>query len=274
MPLYTPRWGATPVVALVPHLFGGTAFQELAAAARRRGLARRSADSRASYRGVPFEAISESTADDLVERGIPRDRIRVIYPRHRHAALHARAELRGRRRRCSPISAGSSGTRASTLSFARSPRWPLPDATLEIAGAGDYRPGSSGSPHRLTSATRARFLGRISEEDKLALAPASVGARVRVAEGRLGHHESRGGGLRHAGRRLELARNPGVGARRRDGLPGAARRRRPRWPRRCGASPASPALVERSARRRDVRRGVHLGTRRRSRPRRIWPPSS
>jgi Glycosyltransferase Family 4 len=30
VPLFTPRWGGPPVVALVPHLFGGTAFQELA----------------------------------------------------------------------------------------------------------------------------------------------------------------------------------------------------------------------------------------------------
>ena len=30
IPLGTTRWGGPPVVALVPHLFGGTAFQELA----------------------------------------------------------------------------------------------------------------------------------------------------------------------------------------------------------------------------------------------------
>ena len=31
IPLGTTRWGGPPVVVLVPHLFGGTAFQELAA---------------------------------------------------------------------------------------------------------------------------------------------------------------------------------------------------------------------------------------------------
>ncbi|MDQ8163357.1 MAG: glycosyltransferase, partial [Gemmatimonadota bacterium] len=31
VPVFTPWWQAPPVVALVPHLFGGTAFQELAA---------------------------------------------------------------------------------------------------------------------------------------------------------------------------------------------------------------------------------------------------
>src|SRR5215218_4103847 len=79
VPLYTPRWGGPPVVALVPHLFGGTAFQELApplAAAvwlAERPLGR-------IYRGVPFEAISSSTAADLAERGIPSTAVEVIYP--------------------------------------------------------------------------------------------------------------------------------------------------------------------------------------------------
>src|SRR5690606_38635257 len=79
VPLATPRWGVRTTVALVPHLFGSTVFQEaplpLAAAVRlaERPLAR-------LYRGVPFQAISESTADDLVARGIQRERVRVIYP--------------------------------------------------------------------------------------------------------------------------------------------------------------------------------------------------
>ena len=79
VPLYTPLWGAPRTVALVPHLFGATAFDELpvpvAAAVwlAERPLGR-------VYRAVPFQAISESTRDDLVSRGIPRDSVRVIYP--------------------------------------------------------------------------------------------------------------------------------------------------------------------------------------------------
>ena len=80
IPLYTTRWaGRHRVVALVPHLFGATAFQEfpapLAAAVwtAERPLGR-------LYAHVPFQAISESTADDLAARGIPRPSIAVIYP--------------------------------------------------------------------------------------------------------------------------------------------------------------------------------------------------
>ncbi len=83
IPLSSPRWVEAPVVALVPHLFGATAFREasppLAAAVwlAERPLAR-------VYRGVPFQAISESTADDLAARGIPRPSIQVIYPGIEH----------------------------------------------------------------------------------------------------------------------------------------------------------------------------------------------
>src|SRR4051812_46055073 len=79
VPLYTPRWVKAPVVALVPHLFGGTAFQELAAPlAAAVWLAERPLGR--TYRGIPFEAISMSTADDLADRGIPRGSVEVIYP--------------------------------------------------------------------------------------------------------------------------------------------------------------------------------------------------
>ncbi|MFP5354884.1 MAG: glycosyltransferase family 4 protein, partial [Gemmatimonadota bacterium] len=68
VPLFTPRWGRTPVVSVVPHLFGGTAFQEFPAPlAALVWLAERPIPR--AYRRVPFEVISRSTADDLVARG-------------------------------------------------------------------------------------------------------------------------------------------------------------------------------------------------------------
>jgi len=91
LPLYTPRWSGVPVVALVPHLFGGTAFQQeswpVAAAvwAAERLLPR-------MYRGIPFQAISRSTADDLVERGIERERIQVIFPGLDHGVFRPAPE--------------------------------------------------------------------------------------------------------------------------------------------------------------------------------------
>lgn len=77
VPLFAPRWIDRPVVLLVHHLFGRTAFEEatppVAAATwlLERPLARQ-------YRGLPVEAVSHSTAEDLVARGMERDRITVI----------------------------------------------------------------------------------------------------------------------------------------------------------------------------------------------------
>jgi glycosyltransferase involved in cell wall biosynthesis len=79
VPVYSPAWCRPPVVLLVHHLFGTTAFREapapLAAMTwlQERPLA-------AVYRDTPVQAISRSTADDLVSRGFDRRRIQVIYP--------------------------------------------------------------------------------------------------------------------------------------------------------------------------------------------------
>jgi glycosyltransferase involved in cell wall biosynthesis len=79
VPTFAPAWARRPVLLIVHHLFGASAFQEaglpVAAATwlLERPLSR-------VYRGVPVQAISRSTADDLVERGLRRDDIRVIHP--------------------------------------------------------------------------------------------------------------------------------------------------------------------------------------------------
>ena len=77
VPLFTPRWSDVPVVLLVHHLFGLTAFQEanpimaLATWLLERPIPR-------VFRDVTTVAISESTQDDLVRRGLDRADIQVI----------------------------------------------------------------------------------------------------------------------------------------------------------------------------------------------------
>jgi glycosyltransferase involved in cell wall biosynthesis len=79
VPTFSPLWAGRPVVLLVHHLFGATAFREasfpLAAAT---WLLERPIGP--VYRGVPAQAISRSTADDLVARGLRASDVRVIYP--------------------------------------------------------------------------------------------------------------------------------------------------------------------------------------------------
>lgn len=167
-PLYTPLWGMrAPIVACVPHLFGATVFQELvwplAAAvwASEQPL-------RLAYRRVAFEAISASTADDLVARGIARDHVRVIHPgvsaTHFVPAPSRRAPQPtfayiGRLKRYK-------GVELVIRAFGQLAR---SDAVLEIAGAGDDRPRLEALTKSLDLSGRVRFLGFVTEAEKLAL---------------------------------------------------------------------------------------------------------
>lgn len=166
-PLYTTRWGGPRVVAVVPHLFGGAAFHELdPVTATAVWLAERPIPW--LYRGVPFQAISESTGDDLVARGIPRERVVVIppgvdcvhyAPAPAERAPHPTFSYIGRLKRYK-------GVHLVIRAFARLAR---ADAVLEIAGAGDHRPALERLVRSLDLGARVRFLGFVSEAEKVAL---------------------------------------------------------------------------------------------------------
>jgi glycosyltransferase involved in cell wall biosynthesis len=167
IPLYTPLWGVPKLVALVHHLFGGTVFREaplpLAAAV---WLSEQPLG--AIYRRIPFEAVSVSTADDLAARGIPRGSIRVIYNGVDSARLTPDPAERspgplfiylGRLKKYKRVDVVIRAFAALNV----------PDATLEIAGTGDYRAGLEGLVKSLDLSRRIKFLGFIPEEDKLHL---------------------------------------------------------------------------------------------------------
>lgn len=78
IPLFTPYWVRRPLLLLVHHLFGATAFREASAPfAAATWLFERPIP--LVYRGLPAEAVSESSRDDLVARGLRREDIRVIH---------------------------------------------------------------------------------------------------------------------------------------------------------------------------------------------------
>lgn len=168
VPLYTTRWGGVPKhVALVPHLFGVTAFQQLTAPlAAAVWLAERPLGR--FYRHVPFQAISASTAEDLATRGIPRENVEVIYPGIDTTAFNPQPSARSPQ----PLFAylgrlkKYKGVHLVIRAFAALHH---PDARLEIAGAGDYAPALASLARSLDLGDRVRFLGRISEGEKLSL---------------------------------------------------------------------------------------------------------
>lgn len=166
-PLYTPLWKPERLVTLVHHLFGATAFREASAAlATGVWLAERPIGK--IYRGVPFQAVSESTARDLVLRGVPRSQIRVIYngvdtealtPDYSLRSLDPRFVYIGRLKRYK-------GVDILIRALAE-----LDDrrATLEIAGTGDYGPTLEKLVSDLGLQQRVRFLGFVPEQNKATL---------------------------------------------------------------------------------------------------------
>ena len=172
VPLFTPTWRGTSDrrvkhVALVPHLFGGTAFQELSAPlASAVWLSERPLPW--VYRDKPFQAISESTRDDLVSRGVPRNNIRVIFPgidaEHYTPDESERAQKPlfsyvGRLKKYK-------GVDLVLRAFAACK---IPDANLVIAGAGEFRNELERMASSLGVAENVKFPGRISEDEKVSL---------------------------------------------------------------------------------------------------------
>lgn len=170
LPLFLALGTDLPFCAVVPHLFGETAFDEapwpMAATVwlAERPLA-------AAYRRAGFHAISESTRDDLVARGVRKEQVRVIHPgvdstRFTPSVEECRSVTPsflyvGRLKRYKGIELA-----IRALSLARQSR---PDLRLEVAGIGDHRNQLQGLVNRLGLEEAVTFHGFVSEAEKISL---------------------------------------------------------------------------------------------------------
>jgi glycosyltransferase involved in cell wall biosynthesis len=170
LPLFLALGTSVPFCAIVPHLFGETAFHEaswpIAATvwAAERPLPW-------AYRRAGFHAISESTRDDLIARGVPAAQVCVIHPgvdsrRFTPGPMGRRSTLPsflyvGRLKRYK-----GTGLAIEALALARRQR---PDLRLEIAGIGDYRAELERQVRRLELEKAITFHGFVSEERKIDL---------------------------------------------------------------------------------------------------------
>ena len=170
IPLFLTTLTDLPFCAIVPHLFGDTAFQEAGlATASLVWLAERPLP--AVYRRAGFHVISESTELDLVRRGVRRECIRVIHPGV--DAVHYRPDpgvvrtdppsflYVGRLKRYKGVDLA-----IRALAVARRTH---PGLRLEIAGTGDARPFLEGVVAELGLGDAVMFHGFVSEEKKLHL---------------------------------------------------------------------------------------------------------
>jgi glycosyltransferase involved in cell wall biosynthesis len=170
LPLFTPTLTRRPVYAIVPHLFGTTAFGEVSwPMAATVWTAERAIPS--IYRRAWFHAISDSTRDDLVARGIPRERIAVVYPgvdggHFRPDPATPRADpprfvYIGRLKRYKGIE-----FLIQALAIARRER---PDLTLDVAGSGDDRPRLEAIAGAAGLGDAVRFHGFVDDLTRLRL---------------------------------------------------------------------------------------------------------
>jgi glycosyltransferase involved in cell wall biosynthesis len=170
VPLFTPFWCRAPVTLLVHHLFGTTAFREasfpLAAATwlLERPVPR-------VFRDAPVVAVSQSTKDDLVRRGLAPEAIEVIpngidlahFTPDPGVARTGRPTLLylGRLKRYKRVDLIVEAV-AELVSESE-------DLLLRIAGTGDDRPRLERLVARLGLADHVTFLGFVSEDRKLEL---------------------------------------------------------------------------------------------------------
>jgi glycosyltransferase involved in cell wall biosynthesis len=169
IPVFTPYWVRAPVVLLVHHLFGGTAFQAapfpvaLATWVLERAVPH-------TFRSTPVIAVSNSTKLDLVRRGMSAERIRVIpngidlqwfSPAPQERAQRPTLLYLGRLREYKRVDLIVSAVGRLALRGI--------DVDLIIVGEGDERAPLERQVEELRLQDRVKIVGFVDEEEKLRL---------------------------------------------------------------------------------------------------------
>lgn len=170
IPFFMPRHTRAPVLAIVPHLFGTTVFQQapfplaLYVYLYERFIPR-------VYKDCLFSVLSQTTRDDLLDRGLKRDNLRVIYGGMDHdlygpstvpmAERAPRMVYLGRLKKYKCIE-------HPILALPRILR-KAPRAEYWIVGEGDYREDLERIAKDAGVADHVRFPGFIGGQDKVKL---------------------------------------------------------------------------------------------------------
>ncbi len=168
IPFYAPLFARRPVLGVVPHLFGTTVYHEAAfplatyVYAWEQGIA-------PVYRRVPLLAISESTRDDLVARGLPAAQIAVshcgldhtLYTPGDPAPDPRLVVFLGRLQKYK-------GVQFALQAMVRI-RATLPDARMVVIGNGPYRAALERMAGQLGLGAAVEFRGFVPSAEKVAL---------------------------------------------------------------------------------------------------------
>jgi glycosyltransferase involved in cell wall biosynthesis len=169
IPFYTPLFVRHPLVVISHHFFGSSIFLE---AGRVLGSYVYAAEKLVDriYRNERFLVVSESTLDEFVRRGFPRENFTLALNGLDHERLHPTGV---------PKSAHPTVGYFGRLKKYKSPdhlvrafarvRRELPEAELVFIGRGDFQPELEQLAGELGVADSTRFAGFVSEEEKLRL---------------------------------------------------------------------------------------------------------
>jgi glycosyltransferase involved in cell wall biosynthesis len=184
LPYYAPVYARVPVLAVCHHLFGETAFLQVAwPVAAAVWLAEKPIPR--LYRGSTFVAISDSSRDDLVARGVKPEDVHVIPCGIRRPSVPVRVPVAQRPRRVVYVGRLEAYKRVDVLLRAMaSLRERLPDAETVVIGRGSQQALLEALARELGIADRTRFAGFVSDAERDALlADARVCVCPSVKEG-------------------------------------------------------------------------------------------
>ena len=168
VPYYSPLYARAPVLALCHHLFGEVAFQQVSwPVAAVVWTSERLIP--AVYRRRPFLAISESSKEDLVRRGIPAEQVVVSHPGIRRPRVPFAVE-RPRGRHVVYVGRLEAYKKVDVLLKAMARITPrFPDARITVVGRGAARPRLESLAAELGLADRTVFTGFVSDDERDAL---------------------------------------------------------------------------------------------------------
>ena len=168
IPFYTPLYLNLKTLVVIPHLFATTVFQEINFVLGsyiylfERPMVY-------AYRGCPYNVISESTANDLVARGVPREKISIIHCGI-DRGLYAHDPQVTKYERPTILYLGRIKKYKSVQHLIEAlvtVKKTLPEARLMVVGAGDYLEALKDQARRLGVETDVEFPGFVSKEEKV-----------------------------------------------------------------------------------------------------------
>jgi glycosyltransferase involved in cell wall biosynthesis len=168
IPFYTPLYLKLKTLVVVPHLFATTVFREINfVLGTYIYLAERPLVY--IYRRMPFNVISESTADDIAKRGIPRENISVI-----HCGIDRRVYANdpnvSKYEQPTILYLGRIKKYKSIQHLIRAfavVKKEFPDARLMVVGNGDYLAQLKSLTRSLGLSADVEFPGHVSQQNKV-----------------------------------------------------------------------------------------------------------